>query len=134
MPSSRRAASERAGSASAARWASRSRRSSSRRWVTFAPTVDSVRSSATQCGSICGVTAMIEALMQDAVEARGVAEKAVARAVREARAAHWSWDKISTALGGTPNGETLRRNFGAEDPLRVSPRSRSSSTPPPAAI
>lgn len=33
-----------------------------------------------------------------------------------ARAAEWSWDRISAALGGTPNGETLRRNFGADGP------------------
>jgi hypothetical protein len=25
------------------------------------------------------------------------------------------WDRISAALGGTPNGETLRRNFGGEE-------------------
>jgi hypothetical protein len=36
-------------------------------------------------------------------------------AVREARAAEWSWDRISAALGGSPNGETLRRNFGADE-------------------
>jgi len=26
----------------------------------------------------------------------------------------WSWDRISAALGDSPNGETLRRNFGEE--------------------
>jgi len=36
---------------------------------------------------------------------------ALALAVREARAADWSWDQISAAMGGKPNGETLRRNF-----------------------
>lgn len=34
---------------------------------------------------------------------------------REARAADWPWDRISAALGGTPNGETLRRNFGGDE-------------------
>jgi hypothetical protein len=56
----------------------------------------------------------IEELIESAVDARRVAQNAIALAVREARAADWSWDKISAALGGTPNGETLRRNFGGE--------------------
>jgi hypothetical protein len=56
--------------------------------------------------------ATVEELMKSAADARRVAQNAIALAVREARAANWSWDKISTALGGTPNGETLRRNFG----------------------
>jgi hypothetical protein len=56
----------------------------------------------------------IDDLMKSAVDARRVAQNAIAVAVREARAAEWSWDKISAALGGSPNGETLRRNFGAE--------------------
>ncbi|MEU0602018.1 hypothetical protein ABZ484_27820 [Streptomyces sp. NPDC006393] len=60
------------------------------------------------------MTATIEELMKNAVDARRVAQSAITLAVREARAAGWSWDKISTALGGTPNGETLRRNFGGE--------------------
>jgi hypothetical protein len=58
--------------------------------------------------------ATVEELMKSAVDARRVAQNAIALAVREARAADWSWDKISAALGGTPNGETLRRNFGGE--------------------
>jgi hypothetical protein len=37
-----------------------------------------------------------------------------AKAASSARAADWSWDRISAALGGSPNGETLRRNFGGE--------------------
>jgi len=49
--------------------------------------------------------------MKSAVDARRVAQNALRIAVREARAADWSWDRISAALGGTPNGETLRRNF-----------------------
>lgn len=53
-----------------------------------------------------------EELIQSAVDARRVAQNAIALAVREARAADWSWDRISAELGGTPNGETLRRNFG----------------------
>ncbi len=52
--------------------------------------------------------------MKAAVAARRVAQNAIILAVREARGANWSWDKISAALGGTPNGETLRRNFGGE--------------------
>jgi hypothetical protein len=60
------------------------------------------------------MTTTIEELMKNAADARRVAQNAIALAVREARAANWSWDKISTALGGTPNGETLRRNFGGE--------------------
>jgi hypothetical protein len=58
--------------------------------------------------------ATTEELMKSAVDARRAAQNAVSLAVREARAAGWSWDRISTALGGTPNGETLRRNFGGE--------------------
>lgn len=49
--------------------------------------------------------------MQGAVDARRVAQQALTIAVREARAANWSWDQISAAMGGKPNGETLRRNF-----------------------
>ena len=59
--------------------------------------------------------ATIEELMKNAVDTRRVAQNAIALAVREARAGNWSWDKISAALGGTPNGETLRRNFGGEN-------------------
>ena len=60
------------------------------------------------------MTTTIEELMKSAMDARRVAQNALALAVREARAADWSWDKISAALGGAPNGETLRRNFGGE--------------------
>jgi hypothetical protein len=58
------------------------------------------------------VTTAVEELMKSAVDARRVAQNALRVAVREARAAEWSWDRISAALGGAPNGETLRRNFG----------------------
>jgi hypothetical protein len=61
---------------------------------------------------IYGMTTTVEELIQAATDARRVAQKAIEVAVREARAADWSWDQISTALGGKPNGETLRRNFG----------------------
>jgi hypothetical protein len=57
------------------------------------------------------LAATIEELISNAVDARRVAQNAIALAVREARAADWSWDQISAALGGKPNGETLRRNF-----------------------
>jgi hypothetical protein len=60
----------------------------------------------------------IEELMNSATDARRVARNALRVAVREARAADWSWDRISAALGGSPNGETLRRNFGGEDEQR----------------
>jgi hypothetical protein len=60
------------------------------------------------------VTTTIEELMESAVDARRVAQNAIRVAVREARADDWSWDRISAALGGSPNGETLRRNFGNE--------------------
>ena len=59
--------------------------------------------------------ATTEELISNAVEARRAARNAIALAVREARAEGWSWDKISAALGGTPNGETLRRNFDGEN-------------------
>jgi hypothetical protein len=55
--------------------------------------------------------ATVEELMQQAAEARRVAQHALALAVQQARDKGWSWDRISAALGGTPNGETLRRNF-----------------------
>jgi hypothetical protein len=73
--------------------------------------------------STCGIgygklrgMATIEELFESAVDARRVAQNAIRLAVREARGASWSWDRISAALGGTPNGETLRRNFGDQDP------------------
>ena len=60
-----------------------------------------------------GMTTSVEELIQAATDARRIAQKAIQLAVREARAADWSWDQISAALGGKPNGETLRRNFGS---------------------
>jgi len=69
---------------------------------------------ATLCGMSCGMAATVAELIKNAVDARRVAQNAIALAVREARAADWSWDRISAALGGTPNGETLRRNFGGD--------------------
>jgi hypothetical protein len=67
---------------------------------------------------IRAMTTSLEELMKGALDARRVAQSALRVAVREARAADWSWDRISAALGGTPNGETLRRNFGAEEEAR----------------
>jgi hypothetical protein len=61
----------------------------------------------------CGMTTTVDELIQAAVDARRVAQKAIEVAVREARSADWSWDQISAALGGKPNGETLRRHFGS---------------------
>jgi len=60
------------------------------------------------------MTTSLDELMSAAVDTRRVAQNALRMAVREARAADWSWDRISAALGGSPNGETLRRNFGDE--------------------
>ena len=60
------------------------------------------------------MTTSLDELLSAAVDARRVAQNALRMAVREARAADWSWDRISAALGGSPNGETLRRNFGDE--------------------
>jgi len=61
------------------------------------------------------MTATVEELVKSAIDARRVARNALRVAVREARAADWSWDRISAALGGSPNGETLRRNFGGDE-------------------
>ena len=58
------------------------------------------------------MTTTVEELMRNTLDARRTAQNAIGVAVREARAAEWSWDRISAALGGSPNGETLRRNFG----------------------
>jgi len=57
------------------------------------------------------MTTSLDELMSAAVDTRRVAQNALRMAVREARAADWSWDRISAALGGSPNGETLRRNI-----------------------
>jgi hypothetical protein len=67
---------------------------------------------ATNCGTIRAMTATADDLIRAAADARRVAQNALSLAVREARADGWSWDRISAALGGSPNGETLRRNFG----------------------
>jgi hypothetical protein len=61
------------------------------------------------------MTTTVEELIQAAGDARRVAQKALEVAVREARTADWSWDQISAALGGKPNGETLRRNFSSDE-------------------
>ena len=50
--------------------------------------------------------------MKSALDARRVTQNAIGLAVREARAAEWSWDRISVALVGSPNGETLRAISG----------------------
>ena len=74
-------------------------------------------SASLHCGkyyaNIYGMPTPVEELIQAAADARRIAQKAIELAVREARAADWSWDQISAALGGRPNGETLRRNFGS---------------------
>jgi hypothetical protein len=63
------------------------------------------------------MTAPVDQLMQSAVKARQRAQTALTSAVQEARAADWSWERISSALGGSPNPETLQRAFGiAEAP------------------
>lgn len=68
----------------------------------------------TKYATISGMTISVEQLIEAATDARRIAQKAIELAVREARAADWSWDQISAALGGKPNGETLRRNFGSD--------------------
>ena len=60
------------------------------------------------------MTTAVEEFMQNALDARRTAQNAIRVAVREARDAEWSWDRISAALSGSPNGETLRRNFGGD--------------------
>ncbi len=77
---------------------------------------------------LCGM-ATVEELFESALDARRAARNTIAVAVREARAAGWSWDRISAALGGTPNGETLRRNYGAADWLSQVGRSRAADGP-----
>jgi hypothetical protein len=57
------------------------------------------------------MTASVDELMQSAVKTRQRARTALETAVHEARAANWSWDRISTALGGSPDATTLRRAF-----------------------
>lgn len=61
---------------------------------------------------VCGVTTNVDDLVAAAIEAGRFAQKAMEVAVREARSVNWSWDQISAALGGVPNGEALRSKFG----------------------
>lgn len=68
--------------------------------------------------AICGITTSIEDLVRAANEARRIARSTTDVAVREARSARWSWDRISTALGGNPNTETLQRIYGPENSTR----------------
>jgi hypothetical protein len=64
--------------------------------------------------AICGITTSVDGLVEAAIQARGVAQKAIEVAVREARSADWTWAQISAALGGVPNEATLRRKFGSD--------------------
>lgn len=57
------------------------------------------------------VSDLVQELLERAALQRQAAHDGVAFAVQQARSADWSWDRISAALGGVPNGETLRRNF-----------------------
>lgn len=75
-------------------------------------------SRAVKSAPICGIPTSIEALVHAAREARRIAQATTEIAVREARSAHWSWDRISIALGGTPTTETLRRAYSPENPTR----------------
>ena len=54
------------------------------------------------------MTTTIEELMKSALDARRVTQNAIGLAVREARAAEWSWDRISVALSGSLSGLTRR--------------------------
>jgi hypothetical protein len=65
---------------------------------------------------LLGMTAPVDELIQSAVKARQRAQSALTKAVQEARAAGWSWDRISTALGDSPKPETLRLAFGVGEP------------------
>jgi hypothetical protein len=62
---------------------------------------------------LVGMTAPVDQLMRNAVKARQRAQTAIGDAVRQARAAGWSWDRVSSALGGSPSPEALRRTFAA---------------------
>lgn len=50
--------------------------------------------------AVCGITTSVDGLVDAALEARGLAQKAIEVAVREARSLDWSWAQISAALGG----------------------------------
>jgi hypothetical protein len=60
------------------------------------------------------MTASVDELMHSAVKTRQRARTALETAVHEARAANWSWDRISTALGGSPDATTSRRAFAPD--------------------
>jgi hypothetical protein len=83
--------------------------------------------------NIYGMPTPVEELIQAAADARRIAQKAIELAVREARAAGWSWDQISAALGGRPNGETLRRNFGSGEEAPTRPRTKAPAQRSPGA-
>lgn len=68
--------------------------------------------------AVCGITTSVDGLVDAALEARGLAQKAIEVAVREARSLDWSWAQISAALGGVPNEDTLRRKFGSDEGTR----------------
>jgi hypothetical protein len=69
------------------------------------------------------VVATVDQLMHQAVKARQRAQTAVGEAVREAQAAGWSWERMASALGGTPSAETLRRTFARADAADQAPES-----------
>ena len=56
---------------------------------------------------MCGMTTAIEELMKNALNARRATRTRSGSRSSVARAADWSWDRISAALGGCANGETL---------------------------
>jgi len=60
------------------------------------------------------MTAPVDALMLSAVKARQRARSALETAVQEARAADWTWDRIASALGGSPTAAALRQAFAAD--------------------
>ena len=78
------------------------------------------------CGTLHVMTTTVEELMKSAADARRVAQNALRVAVREARAADWSWDRISAALGGSPNG---RRFAATSAATRSEARSPALSSP-----
>ena len=60
------------------------------------------------------MTASVDELIQSAVKTRQRARTALETAVHQARAANWSWNRISTALGGSPDAATLQRAFAPD--------------------
>jgi hypothetical protein len=57
-------------------------------------------------------TAWVYRRLREVAARDRLTESRRAAAVRDGRRLGLSWDAMSLALGGTPNGETLRRRYG----------------------